>query len=239
MIIKLFIAMFLTALTTPSWATSLVISEAVIDWSGFSYTISEGLTVTEFSQRQSPFIVAATYGGPKEATVHFGDGFVSSSSESLNSASSASVVNGVLTSRSTADGLGKSLSVVSTHTSVRLDGSGQGVLTVSAPYSLHVSVSEPGQSAIAFAAFFSGSAVIKQLIWDSPFAGELTENGVLTVSRTFDEPFFGPLTIAAIVRTHTNGMTFNDLPEPSSLWLFACGVVGLLVARRYGPGPSH
>jgi hypothetical protein len=128
-----------------------------------------------------------------------------------------------------------------------LYGSGVGTLTVSVPYSLQINLSEtaprlPEQgpydatAATAVARLVMGPGVLEggyqaeTLSWsesDPALNGVLTRSGVLSVTKGFNNPYWGPLT-SVFVDVPTSA-TERVVPEPSSFLLLVLGLVVLTV----------
>jgi hypothetical protein len=226
-------------------ADSFVISEATLDWSGFSYHVSDGLTIDS--------IVTNYLGSTTAARTRHG-GFQSvlgTKNSSANSqyhnplgeaASHGGATNGALASRSESASFGgptidSAMAEAGASTSFWLYGTGEGVLTVEVPYELHIEGLVGRGSSAAATAWVSlelgpgtGWFASDSLAWDLSSAS-MVRTGRLILSREFVEPKWGPLVFIG-ARASTEAVT--AVPEPSVLALFTVGASSTIWLRRKG-----
>jgi hypothetical protein len=234
-------------LASSAWANSLAYSEAQLDWSGLQFTISEGLTVTAIQDGgRSSYASAFTtqggfvsqYGSSWSAPLTW-----QTSTDGLATAD-ASAANGLLTSTSLAgttlfssDLRNHGESTAETSTAFWLYGSGNGTLTVQIPYRLTIGLTEtipPSlnpyryevTSASANVFLLMGPGAIEggwlaQSLTSSSTTGlldgTLTNTGLFTMSRIFDNPYWGPLvSIIAETSTTATGRRYRNRRACSS-----------------------
>lgn len=238
----------------PSLAATIVLAQAVVDWSGFAYTISGDLVIARIdglSYRSTSN--AATAAG---RSFNFGSldaAAASSSTTSGGSASTeASASNGLARSESTATALGNEPSTdqeassgANTGFSMWMYGSGVGALTVSVPYSLTIRVDTDlgpafGQSVSAFAGVglsggtpgASGSVSTGERLfwhWSDPVTnGLLTRTGILALTARIDLNRFpsGPIVFSS-AGGGTHARVRATVPDSSTPILMEASLIAM------------
>ena len=242
------LAIFATASTT---SASTILVEAILDWTGFGFTVSGGLIIDRIEGQGSfsESLAITTAGqfvnrGPSVTEA------VSSSTTANGSALAyASTSNGLITSRSTASVSGPELtsqgatSFASTASSFWLYGHGIGSITFDLPYTFTFQVSTdsgPAQEVCgdALVVFSIGPGVgipaARQsltLPCSEPVDGVLTQSGILSVSRSFNQPTSGPLVSGF---AHANTQSVAEVPDSPIPLLFEFLIVAMffLAAQR-------
>jgi hypothetical protein len=224
-------------------ADSFVISEATLDWSGFSYHVSDGLTISSIV---TGYLGSTTAAGTRHGGFQSVLGVTNSSADSRYSnalgeaASHGGAANGALASRSESASFGgpttdSARAEAGASTSFWLYGTGEGVLTVEVPYELHIEGTVGRGSSAAATAWVSlelgpGAAwfASDSLSWDSTSAS-MTRTGTLVLSRTFVNPRNGPLMFIA---ASAASEAVTAVPEPSALALLTLGASSAICLRR-------
>jgi hypothetical protein len=233
------LAVIVLVSSTSAEALSIVNAEAILDWTGFTFTTTGTLAVSLIDQ---PRISVSTWYTPTTPTTTTG----SASAE-------ASAVNGYLTAaagaQTIADGglpnVGEASAFVSE--TFWLYGTGTGSLVVTVPYHLALTSLEADERDLTHAAagvnFVIGPGVSGvDYVWDAitlDGAGSISRDGILTAaSREFSNPTWGPL-VSLSGTTHVYAS--SALPEDtSSVLLLVLGllVIGAFRWRRSGVTPS-
>jgi hypothetical protein len=201
---------------SPLWASSFALSSASLDWSGWAFTVSGSVVVSDVVYPMPPLIwVNATPGA------------------------TASIVDGMLSTSARAQALETSNQQAQASTMTMLDfwlyGSGVGTVTVSVPYALQATCTSQ---------YFNESAGSSAGVWLEDGPGVRANgfqsaslgcgqgsalNGMLTVSRDVDTAY-GPL-VDFMAGTQT--MAFATVSDAgSSFVLLATALLGLVALKR-------
>ena len=257
-----FALILLLAWPSNSFADGIAISNASLDWTGFTFTVTSGLTVSVVGAADFDLSFASTTLGGSSQEIK--DGSSPQSNTSAFSQYSASTANGVAQA-ATANGFVATSSLASTtslqpsinfaESSVFIErdfflyGSGVGTLTVSIPFTLSVACSsQPLGSPAGDLTTAADASVFLEIGPGNPLLASDTiscqnnpgvTNGVLTVSENFTNPTFGPL-VSILARASTDAEA--KVPEPSGLLLLSIGLTGLagtLLRKRFPLLASH
>jgi hypothetical protein len=225
----LLIAVFFTVGSAEALSTAT--ATATLDWTGFTWTTDGTLTVTriDFSDPGSGFTrtrqTPSTAIGTSSALATEVNGFLTSHTEAATLSETPWQAN-----RAEAIAEGSSI--------FWLYGSGVGGLTVSIPY--HLALAIDAENALDLTAgeawvwlatgpgVTNGGWTEQRLTLDA--TGAVSQDGVLTLTRSFVNPTWGPL---VGIRAHAETSAEATVPEPSSLALLALGVVALGVMGRW------
>jgi hypothetical protein len=232
-------------LSTPAWATSLVTTQAGLDWNALTATVSEGLHVDLTAvQQATPGITAATDGVAPFVSV----GDISPDQTSFSHAYAAAEGTASAWS-STTDG--QLLSAVTVGPAVFSDagtfairgavlyGEGSGLLTITMPYhfSIDFQQTDPRWETVAFTeavlAFDvpghipgeTDDAFLPWIVQKEKVTDQRSLDGVFTISKQFDQPAWGQLTV--LNGSVATGAAIAPVPEPSSLLLLGLALLGL------------
>jgi hypothetical protein len=134
-------------LTWPSnsFADGIAISNATLDWTGFTFTVTSGLTVSVVDEGDFAFSFASTtLGEPSSAQGSNTSAFSQYSTSTANGVARAAIANGFVATSSQASTTSLQPSINFAESSVFIErnfflyGSGVGTLTVSIPFTLSV-----------------------------------------------------------------------------------------------------
>ena len=241
-----------------AYGTIVVQTQAQLDWSGFTYTISPGLSVShiDVSLISSGSTASTSLGGFNSQSNSTGVTSANSTSATAGGASSAvsSTNNGLLMSQSNSSALGTlPTALTAAGQASVLDafwfyGSGVGTLTVSIPYSLQIAVQASGPAAQhpsissgasvslsggPAASEFNPNFATASLAWlptDPVATGSLSKSGVLTITRIFNNPTWGPL-VSIHAAASTNALA--AVPEYAESLSLALSLVMLIGFREW------
>jgi hypothetical protein len=218
-------------------------SSAVLDWSNYGFTVEGGLVIFRIdSAGLLNYATATTSGGGTSQFGGFDGGPAFAdfgySNNIGHATASASSVNGLL--RSYTEAGADDTSYFSAHSGTStvndfwLYGIGTGTLTATLPYRLTADCSPA-----AFNELSSAAASVSLSSWSgSPGGydsaqigcGESPKVGTLTVSQSFNNPTFGPLTSFT---ASAGSDVVASIPESgSSSVLFAIGLLGIGLMPR-------
>jgi hypothetical protein len=231
-------------------ADSIARSEARLDWTGLTFAISSGLTVTRIDQADfaAGSWVSTTLGGTTqdEKISHSFQDWSNTSASSAYSTSSgfggaqASTSNGLLMVRSEAGTTALESSEQAGQSSAHTDsifwlyGTGVGTLTVTVPYTLSVECNlsdaiREDTAALASVSLMAGPGVgwhTTDALSCSDSAHPGIKNGMLMLSKDFSDPTWGPLTG---IWASANTSAMASVPEPSTLLLLVmAGITGVV-----------
>jgi len=223
-------------------------SSAVLDWTNFRFTVGGSLVISYIDYVDGPpppFInsaIAATSGGTSQGFDRANASADFAYSNNLGHATaSASAVNGLLQSSAEAGANSTSYHFARSSTFIANDfwlyGSGTGTLTATLPYRLTAMCSPPAFNELSSAnsgvglsvgpGFTFGQSVSANL---SCTDGPSTKTGDLTVTRSFDNPTWGPL-VGFDAATVIDAVV--SVPDSvSTSVLFAIGLLGVGVMAR-------
>jgi hypothetical protein len=253
-----FALILLLAWPCNSLADGIAISNATLDWTGFTFTVTSGLTVSVVGASDFDLSFASTTLGGSSQEIKDGSSPQSSTSAfsqystgTANGVAQAATANGFLTTSSQASttSLQPSINFAESNAFTSHDfflyGTGTGTLTVSIPFTLSVACnsSQPlGSPAVDLTTAADASVFLEIGPGNVglPVSDTIScqnnpgvTNGVLTVSENFTNPTFGPLvSIDASASTDAEA----KVPEPSGLLLLAIGLTGLagtLLRKRF------
>ena len=260
------LALLATAMVPASTsASSIVLSQATLDWSGFTFSVDGGLVVDRIDYALAPFSLSyaeTPIGGPQSAQGNVS--IASSSSTQMGGAAlaSSSANNGFLQSGSQSATFGESPTGhlkangdASAFVDFWLYGHGSGSLTVSVPYTLRIQVNADQPPAGLFRDDFvsaAGSASLS-LGPGAGFADEQWFDSNVLAWLPTDPVVDGVLTKTGTLTVWRNlvNPTFGPLislegivrteavaavPEPGEFELLGCGLVGALLGLRHRRG---
>lgn len=206
-------------------AVSIVSAEATLDWTGFTFTTTGTLAVTGIypaGHNETPWTQTT---GSATAAASTTNGFL------------AATAGAVTTGGEGFPNVGQASA--SAYSIFSLYGTGSGSLVVTLPYRLEVTSVETDAlditNASAAVRFFTGPGVGSNDDWFASDAlalvgaGTLSRVGVLTASRPFSNPTWGPL---VFLNGQAEARAVAAVPEPTTLLLVGVGLVGILGARR-------
>jgi hypothetical protein len=224
-------------------ADSFVIAEATLDWTGFSYRVSDGLTIDSivYGYRSANTTAETRHGSLQAVTGVRTSSAHSHYGNALGEATArGGVANGALASHSDAASFGgptmdSAAADARASTAFWLYGSGTGVLTVEVPYELVIeatvdSMTSAGATTLVSLELGPGTGwfASDSLAWDLSSAS-MIRTGRLILSREFVEPAWGPLVFIG-ARASTEAVT--AVPEPSVLALLTVGASSAICLRR-------
>jgi hypothetical protein len=247
-----FALILLLAWPSNSFADGIAISNATLDWPGFTFTVSSGLTVSVVDEGDFAFNFASTtLGGPSSAEGSNASAFSQYSTSTANGVAQAATANGFVATSSQASTTSLQPNINFAESSVFIErnfflyGSGVGTLTVSIPFALSVACNSsqpPGSPAEDLTTTADASVFLEMGPGNLGLPASDTiscqnhpgvTNGVLTVSENFSNPTFGPL-VSIDARASTDAEA--KVPEPSGLLLLSIGLTGLagtLLRKRF------
>jgi hypothetical protein len=246
-----FALILLLAWPSNSFADGIAISNASLDWTGFTFTVTSGLTVSVVDAGDFAFSFASTtLGEPSSAQGSNASAFSQYSTSTANGVAQAATANGFVATSSQASTTSLQPSSNFAESSVFIErdfflyGSGVGTLTVSIPFTLSVACSSQplGSPAVDLTTAADASVFLEIGPGNLGLPASDTiscqnnpgvTNGVLTVSENFTNPTFGPL-VSIDARASTDAEA--KVPEPSGLLLLSIGLTGLagtLLRKRF------
>ena len=247
-----FALILLLAWPSNSFADGIAASNATLDWTGFTFTVTSGLTVSVVDAGDFAFSFASTtLGEPSSAQGSNTSAFSQYSTSTANGVAQAATANGFVATSSEASTTSLQPSINFAESSVFIErsfflyGSGVGTLTVSIPFTLSVACnsSQPlGSPAVDLTTAADASVFLEIGPGNLGLPASDTiscqnnpglTNGVLTVSENFTNPTFGPL-VSIVAGASTDAEA--KVPEPSGLLLLSIGLTGLagtLLRKRF------
>jgi hypothetical protein len=251
-----FALILLLAWPSNSFADGIAVSNATLEWTGFTFTVTSGLTVSVVDATDFDLSFASTTLGGSSQEIKNGSpqsntsAFSQYSTSTANGAAQAATANGFFTTSSEASttSLQPGINFAESNAFISHDfflyGTGAGTLTVSIPFTLSVACNSsqpPGSPAVDLTTAADAS-VFLEIGPGNPLLASDTiscqnnpgvRNGVLTVSENFTNPTFGPL-VSILARASTDAEA--KVPEPSGLLLLSIGLTGLagtLLRKRF------
>ncbi len=220
-----------------------------MDWSGFTFNFGPGTEnwrIDELTTQQGTGVLvdsqlrrqSSSDGTPTHSSLMMTDARGTQSGE-------ADTNHGLFTASTLADILDPRLahahidSAAWFNTKFLVSGEGQGTLTLSIPYTLHLTrdasipsihgLAEGAMTSLSFGVNGqSGSRQSDLLRWDDSSL-QLTRQGTLTLSHDFLNPQQTAVILVGLVGAHDMG---TNVPEPSTWLLLAVGM-GLVMWRLY------
>jgi hypothetical protein len=238
-------------------ASSIVLSQVTLDWTGFTFSVDGGLVVDRIDYAVAPFSLSyaqTPIGGPQSAQGNVSTASSSSTQMGGAALASSSTNNGFLQSGSQSSTFGESPTGhlkangdASAFVDFWLYGHGSGNLTVSVPYTLQIQVNANQAPPGSFRDDFVSSNASASLMLGpgAGFAGEQWFDSAdltwLPTAPVVDGVLrkTGTLTVSRSLVEPTFGPLIflgatvrSDavaaVPEPGELELLWCGLVGLV-----------
>lgn len=240
--------LFLTLNAPGALANTMTSSTATLDWTGLTFSVTGGLTGHAVTGSVDAGSSASTMLGASSGSSTFSYPYVTSESSSYstsegNADAYGSTDDGFLSATSRAAATSDKSSQNGSKTGVDTDwafwfyGTGDGLITVSVPYTLSVTCNPTPPSpntvtaAEASVSLYLGTPAPGMFASDTASCqnGPVTKSGRLTASAYLTNPTWGPLLDASVSATTS---ATASMPEPSSLTLLGMVLLGFVCSLK-------